>query len=132
MKVIVTRSRLNEEQKRDLNVQHEEDFEWQITPGKEYLVISIGNILNSAFYGNAVLFSVEDDFGRLLDVPSCLFKVSCARPSKYWKASIRDSYFILQPQEFEEDSSLSEKILDREPEALKVFEGLKAKLSTEA
>ncbi len=132
MKVVVVKNRLTDNQKLELGVKPDQSFEWQITPNKEYVVISVRNILNSDFYGNSVLFEIEDDYGRLLAVPSCLFAISDSTPSKYWQASIENAIFSLEPKEFIGDPSLSEKILDREPGAMSVFDEIKSRLESES
>ena len=65
MKVVVLRNKLTDNQKLELGIKLDQNFEWQITPGKEYIVISVRNILKSDFPGNSVLFEVEDDYGEL-------------------------------------------------------------------
>lgn len=132
MKVIVIHNRLTNNQKLELGIKTEKNFEWQITPNKEYVVICVRNVLKSDFYGNSILFEIEDDFGRLLSVPSCLFVISDSKPSKYWQASIDNTVFSLEPKEFIDDPSLSEKILDREPNAIKKFEEIKSRLEDES
>lgn len=131
MKVVVVRNRLTDSQKLELGVNSEQNFEWQITPNKEYVVISVRNILNSGFYGNSILFEVEDDYGRLLAVPSCLFSISDSTPSKYWQAFIDNAVFSLEPKEFIDDPSLSERVLDREPDAMLIFDEIKRRLESE-
>lgn len=131
MKVVVLKNKLTDNQKLELGIKPDQNFEWQITPNKEYVVISVRNILNSDFYGNSVLLEVEDDYGRLLAVPSCLFEVSDSTPSKYWQASIENSVFSLEPKEFIVDPSLSERILDREPDAMLIFDEIKSRLDNE-
>lgn len=131
MKVVVVRNSLTSSQKIELGVKLDQNFEWQITPNKEYVVISVRNILNSDFYGNSVLFEIEDDYGRLLAVPSCLFNISDSTPSKYWQASIENTIFSLEPKELTNDPSLSERILDREPDAMVIFQDIKKRLANE-
>ncbi|ENM5772399.1 hypothetical protein V4V48_004196 [Vibrio mimicus] len=132
MKVVVVTNRLTDNQKLELGVKPDHNFKWQITPNKEYVVISLRNILNSDFYGNSILFEIEDDYGRLLAVPSCLFAISDPTPSKYWHASIENTVFSLEPKEFIGDPSLSEKILDREPDAMLIFDEIKRRLENES
>lgn len=130
MKVIPVQNSLTESQKTDLGIDPKNTFEWQITLGKTYEVISLRNILNSSFYGNSVLFEIEDDYGRLLPVPSCLFTIGDSTISKYWRATNEGAIFSLEPKEFVDDPSLTERILDRDPEALNIFEEIKSKLKS--
>jgi hypothetical protein len=131
VKVVVVKNKLSDGQKLELGIKPEKKFEWQISPNKEYLVISVRNILNSDFYGNSVLFEIEDDHGRLLAMPSCLFGISDPTPSKYWQASIDDVSFSLEPNEFSLDSGLSERILDRDPDAMAIYLEIKSRLENE-
>ncbi|AWF80679.1 hypothetical protein BTJ40_07540 [Microbulbifer sp. A4B17] len=131
MKVKAVATKLTCAQKKELNIDQRKQFEWQLTVNKEYLIISVRNIIGSSFYGNSVLLELEDDYGRLLFCPICLFQVVDDRPSRFWRVSLDGSNLSLQVKEFCDNPELSEKILDREPEALLEFEKIKAKLDAE-
>ena len=59
---------------------------YQITEGREYLVLGISFVLNSAVYGNCCLFTIQEDAARCVLVPSALFEIPDPRVSRFWLA----------------------------------------------
>ena len=101
----------------DINISHE----WQVTIDKEYIVVAIEMLINSIAYGNTVLYEIVDDYGRLIPAPACLFEIIDGSPSKHWRAKYSNDSFVFSPIEFYQNPYLSEELLDREKEAIEIF-----------
>ncbi|MDE1464947.1 hypothetical protein [Spartinivicinus poritis] len=131
MKVVARQTQLSESQKKSLGIPESNQTRWQITEGKTYLVISLGNAPGSSFYGNSMLYDIEDDFGKLIPIPADLFEIIDPTPSKYWQVKVDGIKLSFDLIDFIKDPGLSEKILDREVDALLAFDEIKKKLEAE-
>lgn len=100
--------------------------------GLDYLVYTIACIYGEGEYSGLTLYGVEDEFGRLMSVPSSLFEITDARASRYWVASSDADSFYLCPREFVENVYLSDEIHEDVPGARAQFREIKAKLEAEA
>jgi hypothetical protein len=129
MKVRPISLELNDEQR--LYFKSTSQFRYQFTIGKVYLVYSISFVPDSVT--DFTLFGLIDDFNRLLPVPACLLEIVDPRVSKYWRSIYHPELFALsfEPQEFIDDPSLSERILDRDPDAWAVFEDIQERMEAE-
>ena len=131
MKIKALSSTLHEEQKKLAGIDINYSPRWQITVDKEYLVIEIGINPASSVYGQATMYTIVDDFGKLVPAPSLLFEVTHSDVPSCWKAQSSGLIFSLRPKEFVDDPYLSEKILDREPEAIAVLNNIIAQIEAE-
>ena len=131
MKAICRARQLNEQQRGDLEASRLMNPEFQITPGREYLVLGLQFVTRSDIYGTSVLFEIEDDAGRCVSTPSLLFEITNAAVSKWWLARQNDGWFKLWPEEFYADyfhDDLSEGVAA----CVKNFQGVKRRLEIEA
>ena len=105
---------------------------YQISLSKTYVVYAIEFVPGSTT--DPVLYRLMSDFGAYLPMPACLFKILEPSASAYWKMSYnsQNSVATFQTQEFIDDPSLSEAVLDRDPVALAVFSEIRSKLDREA
>jgi hypothetical protein len=121
---------LSDEQR--IRLRCESKTRYQISLSKTYVVYAIEFVPGSIT--DPVLYRLISDFDAYLPMPACLFKIVEASASAYWKMSYnpKNSVAILQTQEFIDDPSLSEAVLDREPGALAVFSRIRSRLDREA
>lgn len=72
-----------------------------VSVGKEYLVLGITFLINSALFGTGVIIDFHDDDGNVGNAPLFLFEITDRRSSKYWEAKFHDDgSFQLQPSSF--------------------------------
>ena len=96
---------------------------YQITEGRDYLVLGIVFVINSNVYGNNCLFEIQNDAGKCLSIPSLLFEITDWRASKFWRAKVHDPMlqndFVLTlwPEEFYHDF-FHDRAFEGEPEEL--------------
>ena len=105
------------------------DPQFQLTVGKEYLVVSVASLPDSVTYGKVVLYRIVDDANRLIPAPACLFDISDAQVSDQWVASYKGLALSLEPEEFVRYPSLSEDIFDQDPLALESFHKIFARIA---
>lgn len=106
--------------------------EFPIKVGHEYLVFTVACIFEKGEYHGLTLFGVEDEFGRLIAVPSGLFEIIDPRVSRFWVASSDEGSFYLRPREFVDNVYLSDDIHEDLPGARATFREIKARLESEA
>src|SRR5438874_13551930 len=110
MRGVCISTQLTEKQRIDAGVNVTMNSNYNMTVGREYLVIGLSFIKGSDVYGTTVLFEVEDDSGLCISTPAVLFKITEATPSRWWKAREEEDGFRLWPEEmygeyFHEDVS---------------------------
>src|SRR6266496_4760359 len=99
MKAICLATQLTQEQHAEAHADPRFAPTYNMTKGKEYLVLGISFIRNSPIYGNATLFEIEDNAGLCVSTPSTLLEISDATPSKWWIARQEKDWFRLWPDE---------------------------------
>jgi hypothetical protein len=102
MKVVCKDNTLSGEEKLARGFETQGTMRYDLTVGKEYLVLGI-NFLQ-ARWNNGVSFLLRDDFGRCAFVPLALTEVADPRASAFWRARTRnDGSLSLWPEEFFSD-----------------------------
>jgi hypothetical protein len=75
-------------------------------------------LLNSAIYGDCCLFTIQDDAGRCVSIPSMLFDITDPRSSRFWLVRRNEvSSLTLWPEEFYKDF-FHDRVTDGDPDAL--------------
>lgn len=122
---------LTEEQRCATNAPARFRPSYQVTEGKEYLVLGISFLVNSAIYGNCSLFEIRDDAGRCVSVPTMLFDVEDPRPSRFWRARRTGLIDLaLWPEEFYRDY-FHDDLSERRPETVAAFNEVVGRLDAE-
>jgi hypothetical protein len=104
---------------------------YQLTVGKDYLVLGLSFLVNSAIYGSSSLLEVCDDAGRCISIPTMLFEVVDPRPSRFWLAKrVGETDFIFWPEEFYQEY-FHDRLSDRQPEAVATFSDVLNRLDAE-
>jgi len=106
--------------------------EFPIKIGHEYLVYTVACIFEKGEYQGLTLYGVEDEFGRLIPVPSGLFEITDPRASRFWLASSDEGSFYMRPRELIENVYLSDDIHEDLPGARATFQKIKVRLEAEA
>jgi hypothetical protein len=95
------RTTLTAEQRLATNAPGHFHPQYQVMPGKEYVVLGVSFFIGSTVYGNGPLFQICDDAGRCVSMPTALFDLVDPRPSRFWVAKrIGEADFVLWPEEF--------------------------------
>ncbi len=80
------------------------EHRYDVTPGKEYLVLGLTALAADSAYGTGVTIEVLDDFGRWSIQPLFLFEVIDPRPSRHWVAKqVGEAELALWPESFHQD-----------------------------
>lgn len=106
--------------------------EFPIKVGYEYLVYTVTCIFEKGEYQGMTLYGVEDEFGRLIPVPSGLFEITDPSVSRYWVVTSDQGSFCMRPREFLENVYLSDDIHEDIPGARATFREIKARLAAES
>lgn len=131
MRVRCLNDELTEEQRVFFKVPPVLYTKYQISLGKEYLVLGISFEINSPVYGNTVLLEIANDAGRCSSIPAALFDVIDNRCSSFWKTTFyEDGGVTLWPTEFYAPY-FHDKLSDHDPETRKVFESVLVKMKAE-
>jgi hypothetical protein len=131
MKVQCKGRELTEEQRSFFRVPSLFRPNYQVSIGKEYLVIGISFGVNNPHHGNSALFEIVNDDGHLVLHPAALFDITDARCSSFWRAKAHgDGMVTLRPEElyleyFHDDLS------EKEPETRRVFQLLLSRMEGE-
>jgi hypothetical protein len=105
--------------------------QYQVTVGKEYVVLGISFLVASEVYGNCPLFGICDDAGRLVSMPTVLFELVDPRPSRFWLAKRGGkSDLLLWPEEFYREY-FHDDLSERDPATVAAFSGVVARLESE-
>jgi hypothetical protein len=105
--------------------------DFDLTPGKFYLVIGLTCNEKPSAYGRGVILEVIDDFGRWSMAPICLFHVTDPRPSRYWTVQkYGDMGLQLLPESFFRDY-YHDLLTDGDPEVVADFERVLSLLKAE-
>jgi hypothetical protein len=128
MRATCLATQLSAEQRTEAGV--ERNPKYNMTKGKEYLVLGLRFITKSDVYGASTLFEVEDDSGLCVSTPSVLFEITDPRPSMSWIARQTKIGFKLWPEEFYAEY-FHEDVSDRRPEALRALDAVKRRLDVE-
>ncbi len=122
---------LTEEQRKATNAPARFNPQFQVTAGKEYLILGISFIPDSAVFGNSCLYTIQDDAGRCVSLPSALFDVTDPRVSRYWVARSNGQFGVtLWPEEFYE-AYFHDRVTDNEPEASAALRATVGRLEAE-
>lgn len=102
MKVKCVGTRLSDDQERQLGyTPSPPKIDYQIVPGKEYLVLGISFLLPTRPHGGGAQYQILSDFGGCRIIPACLFEVVDDRCSRYWRVrQDSDGAVLLWPEEF--------------------------------
>ena len=77
---------------------------WDLTVGKEYLVLGITIPLGNPAHPRGVGLEIERDGGTVLTIPLALFEITDDRVSRFWKARVLETpvgrCLCLWPEEF--------------------------------
>jgi hypothetical protein len=93
--------KMSDEQIRSAQVRSFLHSVYQVTVGRDYVVLAMSLFISSPVYGNACVLFVEDDAGRCMPIPSVLFEVVDPKSSAYWRANFKDDGAVsLWPEEF--------------------------------
>lgn len=107
------------------------EHQFDVTPGKEYLVLGLTALAADSFYGTGVTIEVLDDFGRWSIQPLFLFEVVDPRPSQYWVAKqVGEAELALWPKSFHKDF-YHDHLTDGVPEVVADFRRVCALLEAE-
>ena len=122
---------LTEEQREATNAPALFRPRYQITVGKEYVVLGVSFLVGSEVYGNCSLFGIRDDAGRFVSMPTVLFDLSDPRPSRFWLARRSGKAdLMLFPEEFYREY-FHDDLSERDIETVAVFNGVMARLEAE-
>lgn len=103
-----------------------------VQPGTTYTVLGLTFHVRSNLYGTNVTAAIDDNDGRLVEVPLCLFEVVDDRSSRYWVIRRwEDGTVALWPPSFFSEfyhDDLSEGV----PEVVSDYERVKRQIETEA
>lgn len=130
MRAVCLSTQLTEAQRIDAGVNIAMNSNYNMTVGKEYLVLGVSFKKGSDADGTTVLFEIEDDSGLCISTPSVLFEITDPTASRWWKARHDNNWFKLWPEEmyaqyFHEDLS------ERTGPILNQFVALKRRLESE-
>jgi hypothetical protein len=120
----------------DNKIYNQEKTYINITPGKEYIVLSIEfynmNISTfSNFIGDYILYRIEDDDGLVKPIPSKLFKIVSNQLSKCWVSHREnDECFSILPSEWAKPS-FWEDFYNDDYNTLEVFEKVRNQIYTD-
>ncbi len=103
-----------------------------INVGHEYLVYTVACIFEKGEYHGLTLYGVEDEFGRLISVPSGLFEIIDPRASRFWVVSSDEGSFYMRPREFVDNEYLSDDIHEDLPGARATLQEIKVRLEAES
>lgn len=103
---------------------------YQISIGKEYLVLGLSFAIESPVYGNSVLLEILDDAGRCISVPSALFEMVDGRCSALWEARFDEGMMTAWPSEFY-GLYFHDRLSDGDTEARRVLQDIHARLMAE-
>lgn len=106
--------------------------EFPINVGHEYLVYTVACIFEKGEYQGLTLYGVEDEFGRLIPVPSGLFEITDPRASRLWVATSDEGSFYMRPREFIDNVYLSDDIHEDAPGARTTLQEIRTRLEAEA
>ena len=128
-------STLTDEQRRLIQAPERFRPSYQVTQGREYIVLGLSFVLRSSVYGYAPLFEICDDANRCISIPTLLFEVVDPRPSRFWLAKQpTNGGLLLWPEEFYVDffhDDLSENAPEARELFTKVLERLKKEFDVE-
>jgi hypothetical protein len=92
---------MSDEQRRNAQVRGFMHSVYQVTVGRDYVVLAMSFFISSPVHGNACILFVEDDAGRCMPIPSVLFAVIDQRSSSHWRAKFEDDGAVsFWPEEF--------------------------------
>lgn len=104
---------------------------YQVTVGKIYLVLGISFFVGSSVYGNCCLFTIQDDAGRCISIPSAIAEITDGRASRFWVARASDELGLtLWPEEFYKNF-FHDRVTDGEDEAVEIFGAVIGRLEAE-
>ena len=105
--------------------------EYDLTPGKEYVVVALTAGVGDSAYGRGVHIEALDDSGRWSSNPLFLFDLVDPRPSRYWIAKkVGAAELALAPESFFRDS-YHDGLTDGVPEIVADFKRVSALLMAE-
>jgi hypothetical protein len=120
MKVVCTSRHPTKEQNIVLGYPNGESVGYEISVGKEYVVLGISFQLSSPM-NKGVTFLLRDNFDRCAFVPACLLDITDPRPSLFWVATRHDDFDLsLWPREFHGEY-FHDLLSDGEPAETKMF-----------
>jgi len=102
MKVQCISKELTSDQKRRMGMSSERNPAFDLTIGREYIVLGVSFLVHSTFFGSTTVVEVQEDHkSYCTSIPLCLFRITDPRPSPSWIAeSDKDMTFRLWPSEF--------------------------------
>ena len=104
---------------------------YQISIGREYLVLGISFAISSPVYGTTALLEIVDDPGHCLSVPAALFKIVDSQCSSFWEARFyEDGAVTMWPSEFYRPYFHGD-LSNGDPQARKIFESVLTKMQAE-
>ena len=104
---------------------------YQVTIDKIYLVLGISFFVRSSVFGNCCLFTIQDDAGRPVSIPSVMVEITDDRISRFWLAKACDELGLtLWPQEFYKDF-FHDRVTDGKQDELGIFKAVIGKLEAE-
>jgi hypothetical protein len=125
-------TRLDETYRRRVGGDPKLHTDFQLTIGKEYIVLGITFVVQSPICGSGILFDLEDDFGFCFSTPAQLFDIVDPRPSAYWMARrFGDDDLALWPEEFYRPS-FHDRLSDGHQEERIAFRDLVSRLTAES
>jgi hypothetical protein len=131
MRVRCLNDELTEEQRKIFKVSPLFRTKYQISIGKEYLVLGLTFVVDSPIESKTVLLQVVNDAGGCSFIPSVLFELSDGRCSSFWQARFyEDGAVTLWPSEFYEPY-FHDKLSDHDPEIRKLWELVLKKMQAE-
>jgi hypothetical protein len=131
MRVKCINRELTEEQRLLFKVPPLFRTKYQISIGKEYLVLGISFEVNSPVYGNMALLEIVNDADLCLSVPAALFEIVDSRCSSFWEARFYDDGTVaIWPTEFYK-TYFHDDLSNDDPETRKAFESVLTKMKAE-
>ena len=104
---------------------------YQISIGREYLVLGIWFAISSPAYGTLALLEIVNDAGRYRSIPAALFEIVDSRCSSLWEARFHESGAVtMWPSEFYR-TYFHDDLSNGDPQARKIFESVLAKMKSE-
>lgn len=126
MKVICLENKLSKDQKKQLGIVEENDFEYPFDIGRTYTVLGMSNNLDQS--GTIIL---DMPYFYVFPTPLCLFNIVDDRPSNYWKIKKISEYELtLWPEEFYQEY-FHDDLSDGVPEVVILYKQVVERLEKE-
>jgi hypothetical protein len=131
MQIKCLATQMTDDQRQALNASQILKPRYQIKVGQSYLVLGITFLMNSPVFGKCCLYTIRDDAGRCVPIPSVLGEITDGRVSRFWVAKPIGAFDLtLWPEEFYGEY-FHDRVTDYETDAVQIFLAVVDRLSKE-